>query len=217
MFRSLHMLVALLLIIGTGLAHGLWTHRWLHTDEPQASAARLNQLPLEFGTWRGMDSPVPPSALAIGEIVNYKQRRYFNRATGAEFTVLVVCGKPGPISVHTPEVCFPGAGFRMIGEPSAVSLALGDDFPQAEFRTARFQKQNSTEKVEMEAFWSWTTDGHWEAPSYPRLTYGRFPALFKVYIIRMVNSNRDAPEEDLKGARAFMVELTKAIQSNSQE
>jgi hypothetical protein len=131
--------------------------------------------------------------------------------------VLVVCGKPGPISVHTPEVCFPGAGFKIIGEPSPVTLSLGDDLPQAAFRTARFQKQNSAEKIEMDAFWSWTTNGQWQAPNYPRWTFGRFPALFKVYLIRKVKFNREAPEEDLKVARAFMVELTKVIQSNTAE
>src|SRR5437764_13900048 len=117
MSRYVHVGVALLLIVGTGLAHGLWTNRWLRTTEPQTSAARLDKLPLNFGDWQGTDYQVNPAALALGEIVNYKQRLYRNRSTGQEFTVLVVCGKPGPISVHTPEVCFPGAGYKMLGEP----------------------------------------------------------------------------------------------------
>jgi hypothetical protein len=213
MFRSVHVLVALLLLVGTGLAHGFWTHRWHKTDEPQASAARLNQLPLNFGDWQGTDMPIAPTALAIGEIVNYKQRLYVNRSTGQKFVALVVCGKPGPISVHTPEVCFPGAGYRMIGEPKPVAFSLGDEFPEAEFKTARFQRQNNSEKLETDAFWSWTTDGQWRAPTYPRWTFGRFPALFKVYILRDANPSRLSPEEDLKVARAFMVELTKVVQA----
>jgi hypothetical protein len=63
----------------------------------------------------------------------------------------------------------------------------------------------------MEAFWAWTTDGRWQAPNYPRWTYGRYPALYKVYIIRRVSSKSGSPEEELKQARDFMIELDKAI------
>ncbi|HEV3237223.1 MAG TPA: exosortase-associated EpsI family protein [Gemmataceae bacterium] len=213
MFRSLYVLVGLLLLLGTGLVHGIWTNRWLSTDEPQASAARLDSLPIDFGEWHGTELSINPTALAIGEIVNYKQRQYVNHRTGAELTVLVVCGKPGPISVHTPEVCFPGAGYKMLGEPGTVALVLEEGRPSGEFKTARFQRLNSTETSEMEAFWAWTTDGRWQAPNYPRWTYGRYPALYKVYIIRKISAKSGPPEEELKQARDFMIELDKVIRS----
>jgi hypothetical protein len=217
MFRSLNLLAALLLLLGTGLVHGLWTNRWMQSNEPQASAARLDSVPLDFGEWHGKDITINPTALAIGEIVNYKQRQYVNLRTGDEFTILVVCGKPGAISVHTPEVCFPGAGFKMVGEPRSVSLAGGEGNPDSEFKTARFLRQNSPDNTEMEAFWAWTTDGHWQAPNYPRWTFGRYPALYKLYVIRKISSKGGSPEEELKPARDFLVELNKAIRKHGQE
>jgi hypothetical protein len=217
MFRSIHLLAALLLVLGTGLVHGLWTDRWIQTNEPQASAARLDSLPMDFGEWHGKESPINPTALAIGEIVNYKQRQYVNSRTGAEFTILVVCGKPGAISVHTPEVCFPGAGYKMVEEPRSISFSLGDGQPGAEFKTARFVRPDSLDNSEMEAFWAWTTDGHWQAPNYPRWTFGRYPALYKLYVIRKVSSKRESPEEQLKPARDFMVELNKVIRKEGRD
>src|SRR5947209_377457 len=145
MFRSLYIVAAVSLVLGTGLAHGLWTNRWLNSDEPGVSAARFNSLPLDIGDWHGTESKMDPGSLAIGQIANYKSRSYVNLQTRAEFSVLVVCGRPGPISAHTPEVCFPGAGYQMVGDPVAVSLPLGGDLPDAEFKTARFKRQNSSE------------------------------------------------------------------------
>jgi hypothetical protein len=211
MFRSIHLLAALLLVLGTGLVHGLWTDRWIQTDEPQASAARLELLPMDFGEWRGKEVTINPTALSIGEIVNYKQRQYVNVRTGAEFTILVVCGKPGAISVHTPEVCFPGAGYKMLGEPRSATLSVGEGSPDAEFKTARFLRADSPDNSEMEAFWAWTTDGHWQAPNYPRWTFGRYAALYKLYVIRKASSKSGSTEEQLRPARDFMIELNKVI------
>jgi hypothetical protein len=216
MFRSLYIMAAVLVVLGTGLAHGLWTNRWLNSDEPGASAARLDNLPLDIGDWHGRELKMDPGSLAIGQIVNFKSRVYANLQTRAEFNVLVVCGRPGPISVHTPEVCFPGAGFQIVSEPLRVSLPLADDLPEAEFKTARFKRQNSSDGTEMEAFWAWTTDGRWQAPNSPRWTFGRFPALYKVYVTHKVAAGGESPEESLKIARAFMIELTRCVMSKPQ-
>lgn len=210
MIRYSHLGVALALILGPGLTLGIWTGRFVHSDEPGASGARLENLPLDFGEWHGADLTIDKGSLAIGEIVNYKDRRYINLRTRSDFSALVVCGRPGPISVHTPESCFPGSGYSMVGSPTSVYLNLGDDLPAAEFKTARFRKQGANEVQEIQTFWAWTTDGNWQAPNYPRWTFGGSPALYKVYITRAA-TDKESVEERLLTAKTFMVELTKVI------
>src|SRR5262249_9126244 len=183
-------------------------------DEPGASAARLDKLPMDFGEWHGTETPINLTVAAIGQFANAKQRTYVNPRTHVEFNTMVVCGRPGPISVHTPEVCFPGAGYTMVGEPVTINFPLGEGLPDGEFKFARFRKQGAN-GGEMEAFWAWTTDGHWQAPDYPRWVFGRFPALYKAYITRGAPAENQSTEEGLKAARSFLVELTNCIKNDS--
>ena len=52
--------------------------------------------------------------------------------------VLLLCGRPGPVSVHTPDLCFPGAGFQEAGEPTRCPIpgSPGDRFWVRHFRKA---------------------------------------------------------------------------------
>jgi hypothetical protein len=53
MRRSLPILVGLLLVLGAGAVHGLWTRRWLGSGELARAAGRLGTLPDSLGAWQG--------------------------------------------------------------------------------------------------------------------------------------------------------------------
>ena len=44
-------------------------------------------------------------------MTGYLLRTYTHRISGETFQVLLVCGKPGPTSLHPPDVCYQGAGY----------------------------------------------------------------------------------------------------------
>ena len=65
--------------------------------------------------------------LEIGQIDGYLSRTYTNQGTGATVSLLIVGGKPGPISVHTPDICFSGAGYELKNTPMQTSITPEDD------------------------------------------------------------------------------------------
>ena len=36
----------------------------------------------------------------------------------SDATALILCGRPGPVSIHTPDVCYRGLGYEPTGSPS---------------------------------------------------------------------------------------------------
>src|SRR4051812_46618766 len=93
------------MLVAGGYLHGRWTERWGKAVEPEIAAGRYRNLPMTIGDWDGtvIESKRSPAADGLAGSV---QRRFVNRKTGQAVNVLLVCGRPGPASIHTPDVCY---------------------------------------------------------------------------------------------------------------
>jgi hypothetical protein len=194
MARSLSLVVAIGIIAGSGVLHGLLTDRWALSDEPEASAAKLAGVARVLGDWDAKDLELDPKDLGRGGIVGYLARNYVNRRTGIQIQVILLCGRPGHISVHTPEACFAGAGFEMAGLATRYPFSDKDspDFCWC----AQFAKERTESANALRVFWAWNADGRWQAPANPRLTFARYRALFKLYLIHYVTDMKEHADKD---------------------
>lgn len=193
MFRILLPLTGIVAVLATGAVHGLWTDRWSLSDEPAASASRMERLALTLPDWDGKDAG--SGTRNLGGAAGHLQRRYVHNRTGKEVTVFLVCGRPGPVSIHTPDVCYGGSGYDML---SLVKYAptLGPAAPAAEFQTAQFRKKQAAEQTYLRVFWAWSATGDWSAPDDPRFSFARHAALFKLYLIRELAVPDEPLDED---------------------
>ena len=109
--------VVLVTVLASGAAAGLCTGRWGSSRTVQSAVARLDHVPLSLGTdWDVQEgTKLSEREIAVAEIDGYLARRYFHRRTGTFVSVMLLCGRPGPLSVHTPEVCYAGSGYDEIG------------------------------------------------------------------------------------------------------
>lgn len=163
-----------------GLLHGWFSGRWSDTAEIQVSAARLQQLPLRIGDWQGEDLQLDPKRQALAGIQGHVLRRYVHRRLGTSLSLLIVCGRHGPISVHTPDVCYRGAGFEM--QTPAVRHTI-PGAGQAEFWRGDFRRHGDTVD-QLRIFWAWNDGRGWRAPDRPRFAFGGAPVLFKLYVVQ---------------------------------
>ncbi len=180
-------------ILFSGGVHGVWTGRWQVSEEPGVSAARLAQVALELGDWQGQ--AVETAAQQSPEIAGCLQRRYVNRLSGSTVTVFLVCGRPGPVSIHPPDACYRASGYQ-VRSPQKFVAAIDALTPTPEFRVAHMLKTKAAEQTQLRVFWSWSATGTWQVPQDPRLTFARYPALFKLYLIRDVSSAGEPLEGD---------------------
>jgi Protein of unknown function (DUF3485) len=214
--RYLPVLAAVALLVAYGVGEGLWTHRWMPSNEPARFAARLNNLPATVGLWEGtdelLDARQGAHILQVG-MTGFKLRRYVNTQTKQGLYVQVYCGPPGPTSVHTPEICQEGAGYKHVGSPkSRKEIVTEGPFPRSEFWVERFDKDGPIPDPQNIAY-SWSATGQWHAPDSPRFAFGSHAALYKLYVIYQPPTRIDESPSDptLEFLKVFLPELDKAL------
>jgi hypothetical protein len=182
---------ALVLVLGSGLVYGLWTGRW---DPPAAMPTdlsnRLEGISTTLGDWEGENIEVDTRGAA--PVLGRLERRYRNTRTNQIVTLSLVCGKPGPISIHTPDVCYGSSGY-VVGEPKKFNPPHATG---AEFWTADALKKKSTDQTRLRIFWAWNGGEGWQAADSPRLVFVRFPVLYKLYLIRELSAAGDPLDDD---------------------
>ena len=189
MRRTLPLVTAFVVVIGSGIAHGLWTDRWSTSEELRHAAERVGQIPLDVGDWRGEEKELSELQRTLGDIKGYRSRNYVHRVIRTnELQFLIVCGDPRYISVHTPEVCYEGAGYSQVGPPQKHTVTPEGGEP-ATFQVGLFRHTEAGVPVHLRIFWAFATaDGRWVAPDEPRLAFSRFRHryLYKIYVIRQL-------------------------------
>ena len=173
--RSLPWVVALLILFGSGLIQGRLDGRWATSPDLAAAVSRLDRLPRELGTWTGTDGDPDLATLHRIGLAGGVLRRYHDSRTGNVVTALLVCGRPGPVSVHTPDVCYAGAGYAMSAPPTEAIPG---------FLAAKMVRSSAAGTDRLQVYWSWNGGSQWEAPANPRLTFGARPYLYKLYVVR---------------------------------
>jgi hypothetical protein len=191
--RFLFSVLAASLILGvSGGIHGLVTERWGVSERLRTAASRLEAVPLCVGEWQGQSVDIDARMLTLADVAGCLARSYVHPTKG-EVRLLFLCGRPGPIWVHTPDMCYPGIGYSLVGEPERSAVPNGTDSGSAAFWTARFRRQGPTSDP-IRIFWSWNAEDQWSAPDHARVTLWRSTLLYKLYVIRRM-SNLDEPLE----------------------
>jgi hypothetical protein len=210
--RPLPVTAAAAVLVLTGLAHGLRTDRWGVGREVAAAAARLEKVPRAAGDWKGTDTPTDLRALRIAQVAGDVSREFKHQVTFHKANVLLLCGRPGAIGSHTPEICFAGLGFEMedlrpVRQPVR---CLGD--PSAAFWTASFVRPGPP-REHLRVWWAWGVAGEWRAVEEPRLVFAGQPALYKLYVTSPVRGPDQKPTDDpaLKLIEALLPELRTAL------
>ena len=196
------LLVAAGLLLAAGVAHGLRSDRWGSAADAHAAAARVADLPARVGDWEVAVVEVSPQELRVSRAAGITARRYTHRYSRAELVVMVVTGRPGPVAVHTPDVCYTGAGF-VPGPTEVRSLPDG-----AKGWTALFTKPGPTPQS-LRITWAWSDGGDWVAETSPRTAFAAAGVLHKLYVVRPAETGDEAAAEaaEVEFLREFLPAL----------
>jgi hypothetical protein len=186
--RPWPLLAAFAALLVSGLVHGFWTQRWHTAEALDGAVQRLYAVPLKAGSWQATAIEVDPEPFKQARAVGYWMRRYTKDDSAEAVSVILMCGRAGHMAVHTPDICYRGAGYEMVGEPTKYRMPGQGNF---EFWTANF-RQAKAAGADLEIYWTWRADDSWLAPTSPRLTFGGQPYLFKLYLVR--ERAGDAPQ-----------------------
>jgi hypothetical protein len=207
-------LIATAVVLLGGVVQGVWVDRWKTNHAPEEAAARLDRVALTIGDWTGRPLEFDTKAYVRAGIVGGLYRRYKNPRSGDAVTLLIVCGLPGPISVHTPEVCYAGAGYESTGARVQTAVPQGEDHLPSAFWKVRMRKLRSIAPELLEIHYGWSSTGAWSAPDRdPRFEFAGSSSLYKMYVVHQVSSTGASGETDpsLEFLRVLVPELRKSL------
>jgi hypothetical protein len=168
-------------LVVAAVFEGMRSGRWGISEDLKAAAARLDRVPARFGDWTSSDNPVDRKILERAEAAGSVSRVYRNAKTGSVVSVLLLCGRAGPIASHTPDICYAGLGYQMSG--GELRKTLSPPAGPATYWSARFAKDAADPGLEVN--WAWgDAAGTWVAAEAPRLEFASRPVLYKVYATR---------------------------------
>ncbi len=187
--RNLAFLAALAMQLASGVLYHLLAKE---SDQFDPAAERVARVPMAFGAWRGHDEAVDRESFEQAGAKGYWMRSYLNPRTGESILVILMCGRAGKMAVHTPEVCYRGAGYELHDQPAACKIKS-----DASFWTAQFTKKAAT-PMHLRLYWAWNAHGSWEASSSPRWQFRGAPFLYKLYVSREIGRQAgNAPGADV--------------------
>lgn len=206
---------AVALVAAATVVQGRWTERWapISRDEVIAAARLLEErFPTSFGEWeaeRELESD--PKELQAAGAVGHISRLYRNNRTKSRVSAFVVCALPYDASAHTPDRCYPGAGFTIGEAEHRVKVPVGDG-RFAEALTGTFAKAGQTLRI----FWTYgvagdAADGRldWVAPQLPRIALSGEPSVYKLYTI--ADQTRVGTSQSMVECEGFISQLAPAL------
>jgi hypothetical protein len=204
--RPIHLALAAFFIVASGFVHGRWSNRWAGS---QTVAARdlFGGLDGTIGDWR-VSEPLPIDPANVPANTQCSARRFLPQKAGKPVTASITAGGPGAVAVHTPDVCYLGAGYKLRGEVTRQTVPLPDG-TSAAFWVGDFTKTTATGAESVRVRWSWTADGNWSAPDYPRWVFARAPVLYKLYVVHPLAEEDDLTKDD--PYRKFVADLVPAL------
>ncbi|MEZ6125050.1 MAG: exosortase-associated EpsI family protein [Planctomycetaceae bacterium] len=148
----------------------------------QLACDRLANLPSVFGNWTSVDEELSEREVEVAEIRSYVRRQYRNPALGYEVHLTILCGHAGPMAVHPPTACFEGVGYTLASGPVIATVTSEGSDQACDFNKSSFRQIDASVPEIVRVFWGWSTDGHWQAPSNPRIAFRGDSYLYKIYV-----------------------------------
>ncbi len=198
MFRLVNsalLVAALVLTLAAGLLHGRISQRWRRDEQMLAAGQLLRDFPAQFGRWT-MEDSFELSDVVVNELQcsGYFVRRYVDQETGQHVTVAVLVGPAGPISVHTPEICYSSRDWQLRGVRQASRVRDGSG-NESEFWSLTMESTR-LEGGLLRVAYAWTADGRWRAVESPRFRFAGQPRLFKFQLATALESGESEEEPE---------------------
>jgi len=191
--RYIHLGIALTLLLAAGMVHGRWTNRWSDAGSVHGKNL-LDGIDQPVGDWQAADyMKIDPAELPPD--TRCDTRRFVPQRGGKVIMVSLTSGSPGTVAVHTPDVCYLGAGWKLRGAVTRQTIPQSDG-RNAAFWMADFVKTSATGSETIRVRWAWSADGSWVAPDYPRWVLARAPILYKLYMVHPVSDDEDLTRDD---------------------
>ena len=194
MNRRIIIAVAVTLTLALGLGHRAITAGGLRHGL-SISQEQIDGLPDDLAAWSLVErAAVDERAIDLLECHSHASLTYKNAVTGADIVVTVLSGASGPLTAHTPEVCYSSQAYLIQSQTEPLELKLNDG-SICHFRVVDLTPRGDNHKP-LTVIYGWHDGEGWRSPSWSRVVYAGTKSLVKIQAA--VVTTNDASTESVK-------------------
>jgi hypothetical protein len=140
---------------------------------------------MTLGTWAGTPTEMDPRIVDATGSTDHVTRRYVDGRTGVILDVIVLYGPTSNVFIHSPELCYPKAGFASAGDTMSRQIPCpGGPVP---FRSLAYTKGEGSQADRQEVYYSWRYNGRWSTSVSSPKESARIPGMYKVQVARRIS------------------------------
>lgn len=175
------------LILGISGGIRLWRELqfWSLAQESAACPFPLSDLPKAMGSWQATEeeAQLDPEVARFAGATDHFVRNYLDQKTGDQASALALYGAAPMVHLHTPEACYPSAGYVLYRGPVDRSVPVPGMKEPLRYRWAVYAKKVGGLVRLEEVYYSFLHHGDWLPDVSDRWkTFRYYPGLFKVQI-----------------------------------
>jgi hypothetical protein len=171
---------------------------------------KLDEIPLTLCDWAGERSEMDERIVRATGSDELITRRYVDGRTGVVLDVIVLYGPTSEIFIHSPEVCYPKAGFGSHEKTVDRTLEIGD--VKATFRSVAYAKGDPGSREIQDVYFSWRYNGDWTPTVGSPKQLDRIPGMYKVQVARRL-TQRETRADERDPCEAFLKVLIPDLES----
>jgi hypothetical protein len=171
---------------------------------------KLDEIPLNLGHWTGVKTEMDQRLVAATGSHDLITRHYTDADTGVGIDVIVLFGPSSDIFIHTPELCYPKAGFS--SHADAVDRPLNCNGVETMFRSVAYTKGDPGSRDIQDVYFSWRYNGRWTPMVGSPKQLERIPGMYKVQIARRLSA-KESHADDRDPCESFLKVLIPDLES----
>ena len=171
---------------------------------------KLEDIPLTLGHWTGVKNEMDKRIVAATGSDDIITRHYTDDSTGVGIDVIVLFGPSSDVFIHTPELCYPKAGFTSHAEP--IDTTVNCNGIEAKFRSVAYVHGDTGVRDIQDVYYSWRYNGHWTPMIGTPKQLERIPGMYKVQISRRLLP-RETRGDDRDPCESFLKVLIPDLES----
>jgi hypothetical protein len=161
----------------------------------------LSTIPITLGDWSGSATELDARIVEATGSTDHITRRYVDRRTGVSLDVIVLYGPTSEIFIHTPELCYPKAGYASDGD--SINREIVTPGMKMPVRSVVYKKGDPGQVERQEVYYSWRYNAKWSASvSSPKESE---PGMYKVQVSRLAGKFESRTVDN--PCEAFLSEL----------
>jgi hypothetical protein len=202
------LMIATCLLLATSGGVRFWRDGQFETiarENEKCPFALNDEFPKILGTWHMDEGANPELNADIARIAGanaYLLKNYIDQKSGAVVLVLILYGKANSVFAHSPEVCYPANGYKLVIPPGVAEHHSSDStspFP-VRFRSAFFSKNVGATNRYEEVYYTFRHNEQWLPEVANQWKLFRYhPGMFKILLQRPTTdlSTENSPTESL--------------------